>query len=292
MTKLRLYYQNGSIVNYKINYDNTSSEIDNIDINYIFKSIFSEKVNAKYYYSVTSYLHAYESDIDDVIWFRKYVIDKNKTYEVNKSNYLEIKDSVKIDYKKYNNELKEFLTTQNITGSGYLEVQIKFIDSLDGKEKITKVPKTINITIMMDGSNSIVVNNILNKDSYYKFDKHNLINFVFMLLSMLCFAASVSMIYLIVKQFKIISDRQNKYTNVVKNILSKYDYCIVKVNKLYVSKKYNMIYVDSFLELLDVYNSKNTMISYKEVKRGMESIFVIIDSNDAWIYKLTSDNLK
>ena len=47
-----------------------------------------------------------------------------------------------------------------------------------------------------------------------------------------------------------------------------------------------MIYVDSFNELMDVYYKKCKMISFKEVKRDFESIFVIIDGEDAWIYKL------
>ena len=53
-----------------------------------------------------------------------------------------------------------------------------------------------------------------------------------------------------------------------------------------------MIYVSSFSELMDVYNSKNKMISFKEVKRNSESIFVIIDEDDAWIYKLISLELE
>ena len=37
---------------------------------------------------------------------------------------------------------------------------------------------------------------------------------------------------------------------------------------------------------------KNKMISFKEVKRNSESIFVIIDEDDAWIYKLISLELE
>ena len=78
----------------------------------------------------------------------------------------------------------------------------------------------------------------------------------------------------------------------LKKILSRYDDCIVRVNKLYVNKKYNMIYVDSFSELMDVYDKKGQMISLREMKRGAEAIFVIIDLDDAWIYKLVSDELE
>lgn len=293
-TKIKVYYQNGSLVDYKLNYNETTDFLDNIDINYIYKSVFSEDISAKYTYSVSVYLHAYKKDIKNVIWFRKYDLVEDKVFEVNKDNYVEIKDNFKLDYKKYCDELEDFLFLEQINGKGYLNIQISFNEYLNKKENdnINKLPKVINIDIMMDDTPSFTVSNILEKDSYYNFDKHSIMNFIFITLSMLCFSLAISFFFLIIRQFKIIGERQNKYSKEIKKILSKYDYCIVKVNRLYVSKKYNMIYVDNFDDLLDVYNSRNVMINYKEVKRGMESIFVIIDSNDAWIYKFTSDNLK
>ena len=52
-----------------------------------------------------------------------------------------------------------------------------------------------------------------------------------------------------------------------------------------------MIGVDSFDELIDVYNRTNKMISFKETKRGLESIFIIIDEDNAWIYRFNFDSL-
>ena len=94
-----------------------------------------------------------------------------------------------------------------------------------------------------------------------------------------CISLSVALLILVFKQFKIIYSVQNDYNKKLKKILSKYDSAIIRVNKLYVNKKYNMSYVDSFKELLDVYYKKNTMISFKEVKRGSEGVFLIIEDN-------------
>ena len=89
-----------------------------------------------------------------------------------------------------------------------------------------------------------------------------------------------------VRQFILIYNKQNEYSKKLNKILSKYDACIVRVKRFYVNRKYNMIYLDSLQELMDVYKKKNKMISFKETKRGSEAIFVIIDEDDAWIYKL------
>ena len=95
---------------------------------------------------------------------------------------------------------------------------------------------------------------------------------------------------MVARQFKIIYDRQSKYSRELKRIISKYDDCIVRVKRLYVKKKYNLIYVDSFDELMDIYKKKNKMISFKEIKPGSYALFVIIDDDNAWIYRLCLEN--
>lgn len=289
--KIKVYYQNGSLVDYKLNYDE-SSLLDNIDINYVYKSIFSEKVNALYKYSVEVYLHAYQDDVKNVIWFRKYDLIKDKEFVSNGNKNIMIEDNLNLDYKNYKAELDNFLSMNEIDGLGYLNIKIIFNEYLDMKTKDQdNTSKVISIDVMMEDG-SVFVNNLLEKDSYYNFDKHSIMNFTFIILSMLCFSFAAAFFFLIIRMFEIIKKKQTRYSKEIKRILSKYDYAIVRVNRLYVSKKYNMIYLDNFDDLLDIYNTRNLMINYKETKRGMESIFVIIDKDDAWIYKFTSDDLK
>ena len=114
-------------------------------------------------------------------------------------------------------------------------------------------------------------------------------NLICLLIGAFCISVALALLVLIIKQFKKIYINQNEYNKKLKKILSKYDDCIVKVKRFYVNKKYNMIYVDSFSELMDVYEKKNKMISFKETKRNSEAIFVIIDDEDAWIYKLKNN---
>jgi len=292
--KIKTYYQNSSVVSYKINYDTDNSYIEDIDFNYRYNSLFNENMNGYYKYNVLAYLYVYENNIDDVIWFRKYDLTNDKIVNLDNEDSLEIKDEFKLDFQKYSKEINKFKDEQEKELSGYLNIQVNFIESLDINNKLNNNIKNrkININVPITSENlKIDVDNILVKDSYYNFNRHSIMNFVLVTLSMLCFSIAIALLALIIRQFRFINERQKRYSSKVKKILSKYDYCIVKVNKLYVNKKYNMIYVSSFDELLDVYNTRNIMINFKEVKRGMESIFVIIDSNDAWIYRLTTDNL-
>ena len=51
-------------------------------------------------------------------------------------------------------------------------------------------------------------------------------------------------------------------------------------------RKYNLIYVDSFKELLDVYDKVDLPISFKEFKKNQKAVFLIIENDNAWIYIL------
>ena len=89
-TKIRVDYQNVSDVYYDVryiddNYKNTnssryvSSMIKYIDMKYIYNNIISEYVSGYYKYSVDGYLIAYEDDINNSLWERKYKILDEKT---------------------------------------------------------------------------------------------------------------------------------------------------------------------------------------------------------------------
>jgi len=294
-TKIKTYYQSNSDVDYKINYeDELNTEIKNIDFNYKYSSVFSENMNGYYKYNVLAYLYAYGDNISDTIWFRKYDLVDEKIVSINNNDNVELRDSFKLNFKKYQSELSAFIDSQEDEINGYLNIKINVIEYLNINDEINNrfKDRVININVPINDNPIIDIDNVSVEDSYFNFNTHNIMNFVLITLSLFCFSVSIALLALMIRQFKIINDRQNKYSKRLKKLLHSYDYCIVKVNKLYVNKKYNMIYVSNFDDLLDIYVSRNKMISFKEVKRGVESIFVIIDSNDAWIYKLTSDNVE
>ena len=306
-TKVRVDYQDKSEVYYDVNYledkYNTtngkyvSNMVDYIDFKYNYNNLISEYVSGYYRYNVDAYLIAYEDDITVDLWKRRYDLVNEKTFVIDENdvNNIKIEDTFKIDFKKYRDEIYDFIDNYDIDVSGYLSIRINILEhlsfnSLDNEYADNKVI-IVNIPLT-DDTFKINISNVDNKDNHYEFSSNGAMNIAFLIIGAFCLSVSVSLGILIIRQFGLIYNRQSKYNKELKKILSKYDDCIVRVNRFYVNKKYNMIYVDSFTELMDVYDKKNKMISFKEVKRDCESIFVIIDDNDAWIYKLMSDNLE
>lgn len=307
-TRVKVNYEDSSNVYYKVSfldseYNNTYNDkyvadmVNYIDINYIYNNLISEYVSGYYRYSVEGFLIAYEDDITDSLWERKYDIVKENTVVIDKNNINNIKidDNFRIDFRKYRYEILEFIDEYGIDIKGYLRIRINILESLnfEGMNNQYEDNKVITINVpLMDEIFKITVNNIDDKESYYEFTSNKTMNIIFILIGTFCLSLSLTSMVMVIRQFKVLYEKQSKYRKEIKRILSKYDECIVKVNRFYVNKKYNMIYVDSFNELMDVYNNKNKLISFKEMKRDSEAIFVIIDEDNAWIYKLYASDME
>ena len=87
-------------------------------------------------------------------------------------------------------------------------------------------------------------------------------------------------------------NNESKYNRELKSILKEYGDIIINVKKFYNKKKYNLIYVNSFRELIDVYDKVGNPISYREIRKNRKSIFLIIDNDNAWIYRMSINDLK
>ena len=306
-TKSSVVYEDSSDVFYKVNYKDTNYQktsndkyvaemVDSIDFEYVYNNLLSEYVSGYYKYDVSAYLIAYEDDITNSLWEREYDLGEEKVKVIDQGmvNNIKIEDDFKIDFKKYRDEIYEFIDDYGINVSGYLHIRINILeflnfDSLNNEYADNKVI-TINIPLT-ENIFKIKVNNIDNRDSYYEFSSDKLMNIVFLIMGAFCISLAITSLIMVIRQFKVIYGVETKYRKELRRILTKYDECIVKVSRFYVNKKYNMIYVDSFKELLDVYDKKNKMISFKEVKRDSEAIFVIIDSDAAWIYRLVAGDV-
>lgn len=306
-TKKYVYYENKSDVLYKVNYieDNYSNStnkyisnlVNDIDISFNYENILSEYVSGYYKYNIVGYLTTYIEDTKEELWIREKNIidDKVVVLDKNNINSINIKDSFKIDFKEYRKEIYDFINEYDMELSGYLSIKINIMEYLNFNSLDKEYDDNKNITINIPLTRDIFkidVNNIDNIDNYYEFKTNTSMNIIFLLIGVFCLSLTLTSLIMVIRQFKIIYNMQSIYKRKLNKILSKYDEFIVKVNKLIVNKKYNMIYVDTFDELLDVYYKKNKMISFKEIKRDSESIFVIIDESDAWIYRLSKDDIE
>ena len=265
-TKIIVDYEDNSNVYYDVKYmdDNfnngdsdkyVSNMINYIDFKYIYNNIISEYVNGYYKYSVDGYLIAYEDDITDSLFERKYELVNEKTVVIDKNNInnIKIEDGFRVDFRKYRKEIYEFIDDYDIEINGYLHLRINILEFLNfdnmNNEYADNKVITVNIPLT-DDIFKINVKNIDNIDSYYEFNSNNSMNIVFIVIGAFCFAFSISSMIMIIKQFILIYNNQDKYKKELRRIFSKYEDCIVKVKRFYVKKKYKIDLKMKFLILL------------------------------------------
>ena len=306
MTKIYVTYKEKSDISYKVYlHDNDiydkeylnmderyiTNLVDHIDIDFVYSSLFNHTLNGFYGYKVIGTLVGYTDDINDSL-FRKEDNLLIKTIPLNQNDLMNIKiaDKVIIDYSKYIDELAKFNTQYGINAKGYLEVKILIDENLDffGNDKIIKDEKEMQLIVPLsyDTFKINIYNDNNHSDSYYDFSKREKINYIFLAIGAFCLSLGISFLALTIRNMVNESRDEISYKKKLKRILKEYSSVLVKVKKFYSKHKYNLIYVDSFTELMDAYRRIENPISYKEVKKNEETIFLMIDEDNAWIYRL------
>ena len=162
----------------------------------------------------------------------------------------------------------------------------------DKIEEDTPIENEILLTIPLNEKTiKINANNIDNLGSISSFSNKEDINYINVILGIFFLSLAITFMINVIKILKKIYEKESKYKTELKEILTKYDDIIVEVKKIVNVKDYNLIYVSNFKELLDVHEINKGIINYKETKKNIESIFVIITEDNAWIYKLNNERM-
>lgn len=305
-TKVYVTYQEKSDISYKVYlhkndiYDREylnmneryiTSLVNHIDIDFFYSSLFNHKLNGYYGYKVIGTLVGYTDDINDSL-FKKETNLLNKTVPLNQDDLMDIKidDKIVIDYSKYVSELAKLNREYKLNAKGYLEVSIIINENLDffGNDKVINENREMKLIIPLsyDTFKINIINDNNHSDSYYDFSKKEKINYIFLVIGAFCLSLGISFLALTIRNMINESRDEINYRKELKRIINNYSDVLVNVNKFYSTHKYNLVYVASFSELMDAYRRVQNPISYKEVKKNEETIFLMIDEDNAWIYPL------
>ncbi len=308
-TKIVVNYQEKSDLKYKVYlHDNDiynrdyigmndryiTKLVDNIMVDFNYNIMFDKNISGYYTYKVAGTLVAYQDDINDSLWEKDYVLlnDITEVLNANDLKSIQIKDGINIDYDKYQDELNKFKQDYDIDVSGCLMVKVIIKENLDFYyvDKLVEDEKEIKMIIPLsyDTFKINVINDNNNIDKFYDFSKKESVNYLFLIIGAFSLSLGISFLALTIRNMILSYKKTSDYQKELRMILKDYSDIIVEVKRFYNKKKYNLIYVDTFKELMDVYNKVGNPISYREVKKDKEAIFIIIDDDNAWIYRLNA----
>ena len=307
-----LYYEN-SKVNYKVNLKNnkyyTNRTLDqdmlyiaglldtiNIEFKYNFKT--SEKLNYKYTYDVETDVQIYDDTTENIIYSKKGNITVNNVKSMKNSDNFEISKKVDINYDRYNNIAKKFISDYSIYAKSRLIINfnVKVMDE-NGKE-YKKLNTQNNMKVVIPLTEQMInikldykeVNNSDKIKKYTKVKVDNKLEFyigcAFLLMMMIVI---ISLLILLIRVF---FRKKTKYDKELSRLLREYDRVIVEIKKTLVISDIDIIDVNSFNELLDVRDNLDKPILFKEIHKGEKSEFIVKGSKEVYRYYLKSVDLE
>ena len=280
-----------------------SSLIDYIDIDFKYKMDFNEALSGNYNYKIRATILAKKVNDNGNYWSKAYDLDVKKDFFKN-TTYISANQKIKLDYQKYNDLLSSFKKEYGLAIDGILHVEMivnfdGFIDDgsvvkCDDECNHLKKETILNMDIPLTQNSvdiSINTNESSTSNGSIKYNKKvsesigyiiaKIIGVIFLLISMI---SIIYMIKYIMRQQKMIS----KYHKEINKILSTYDSIIVNSDDIKNISKYNVIKVNSFEELLDAHSEVRMPINYIELRENY-SIFVLINNDVAWVYRVVGD---
>lgn len=271
-TKKYIYYQEKSSFSYDKNIKDNI--IEDIKIKYNYENKFSENISGYYKYNVNLEVISKEKN-------EKYKLLDDKVNVLNENtNKIIIDDFIDIEYDYYKNSIN------NEEGNLKITIDIYSYLNFSSIEGDYPLQNSIVMEIPFEDNPKIIGTNINENNKLSDFSKKEDVNYLNIFLGILCLSFAITFLIQVIKIMIYIYNKEKNYKTKLNEILTKYDNKIVNVKKFYNIKKYNLIYVDSFEELLDVYNTYNSIINYREMKKNEKSIFLIINEKNAWIYVL------
>lgn len=307
-------YNESSLVDYKVNLkdneyfenpylDNNqqyiSNLIDTITANFNYQiNIDNKEIEYKYKYSIEASVEVKEKNTQNILFNKTEVLLEEKEDSTNNLN-VNIKESIDIDYAKYNDYIKKFVSTYKLDGTeSNLRVNMRVSvagDCEDYSENVSKattlsviIPLTQN-TISIDVSDNIVntSNNVLQCSTLKEEDKIYLILGAFFLI-----IAAFLLVYILRYIIKTQS-AETIYEKELKKILNNYGTYIQMLGNDFYFRDYHMLKVNSFEDMLEIRDTIRQPILMRENNEKTGAYFIIPSSTKLlYIYRLKVSDIE
>lgn len=255
---------------------------DNILFNFLYDYNSSNDINTNASYKIVANVSgSYKKSTSDSneIYNKAFILDKGEVNSINNAIHL-VKD-VSVDINSYNDILKKLQSDIKLPLVGVLNVSLVVDTKDDNGKVIDNYKHNASVTLLSDIF-EVNIDNIEPKvESFYSDDLS--INYLYLVCLGIVFVILVSSFMILIRLF--LQKKISKGESLVKKYLKTYDDFIVNVDDMVNEKKYEVVKILEFKELLTLANNNSTSILfYEQKKKGI--FYVIIDN---YLYKFEVD---
>ena len=212
-------------------------------------------------------------------------------HETNSS--LNINEKVSVDFQEFSKKALDYKQDLRVAAIGKLYVYMtlnikacsKDMDKCYERNNLVEeleIPLTDSLTDIKKNSNPINKQDFLTKTRPF-----SIINLPLFVITVLLFEVDIFLFIRLIREYKRYKNR-DLYTSIVSKILKDYDRVIVR-GKLDIDEtKYtNIIYPETFEQLVDASVNEGSPILYYNVQPGQKCFFVIIEGDTLYKFRIT-----
>lgn len=268
-----------------------SSLVDEIEVDFIYYTFFSDQLNAKYNYDIKAKLVVFEpGDKSNVYWQKDYDLEENEEIELTSKKEYRVNESVTIDFEDYQDIYNDYKVKSRLSSDAilYVTFNVKNAAKYPGLDEFNynavlgvEIPISEN-TFKITEDNKIV----LGKQTVSKTEKSNVDKVYSMIIGGLLWTLGIVLAAFFILTYNIDVKKEGVYNRKLKKILNTYDNIIVDVDKLPSLTGLSVVNVTSFEELVDAQCEVRLPINFKEDKKKKVSKFILVRNNLAWVYTL------
>ena len=277
-------------------YDLVAGSIDKIEVDFKYLFGASDYFTGKFNRKINANIIAYQKGDTKKkkIWDYHEDIGVEKIASYDKDE-LQLMDNDKfiIDYQKYRKLMDDYKKNYGVSLVGDLVININLSANLNYKnfkEAINLDNRNISMTVSLTDQIVNIKKNIIKDNNQTLVEKEDsTINYIKLVLSVLAFVIGLILsIFMGITLVRIVGI-DSKYIKELNKIFKTYGSIIVEVKNVEVSDDANIMYVTKFEELLDAQQELRKPILYCNIKKNVESLFLIKYDDDVIAFKMHSD---
>ena len=270
-----------------------SSLIDHIDVDAVYNFQSTEELDYSYNYEIVAtakglYQNTEGEDVE--VWTKTYPID-NQANQSGSGKTFTINKNVQLNYNEYNDIMTDFRNQfgLSIDARVDLSMKINITAGLKGSEsKDLQASNTMSLEIPLLQQTINIKPNYVNNggDTIYKSAETDTeMNVPLLVFGVVLLVGSLIIFKVLVKSLLAVT-RKSEYVLALNKILKEYADIIAETHNMPDLEQYDVIHIKNFNDLVDVEEELHSPILYFEVKENVESVFVIVNNNNAYKFTL------
>ncbi len=257
--------------------------------------IFESDIKYDYKYRIEAEVNVEEKTTNKSIYNFNEILVDNKSFKGTEDTKVNIKEKVKIDYNKYNDLIKKFITVYDLDEAiSTLTINMYInIDGIDGnfqRDGNDEYLVSLDIPLTTKTVGIDLNTNLLGcENELITCESKNLSWVKVIVLVLVLFEINY-----IAKLFKYMSKNRTPediYKLELNKIISNYGSYIQKINNSFNMEKYELIMVDKFSDILEIRDTIQEPILMFEISEKLKTYFMIPSRNQIlYIYELSVNN--